>query len=136
MDRFIYRSGEKLRCGFTTGSCAAAASKAAAIALLSGTPAERVELPTPKGVTLDIPVERCEISGNSALCSVIKDSGDDPDITNGIEVCARVELSGSGITIDGGEHILHEGESIVMPARHPHAVYGQEQFKMLLVVVF
>ena len=40
------------------------------------------------------------------------------------------------ITIDGGEHILHEGESIVMPARHPHAVYGQEQFKMLLVVVF
>ena len=39
-------------------------------------------------------------------------------------------------TIDGGEHILHEGESIVMPARHPHAVYGQEQFKMLLVVVF
>ena len=105
MDRFIYRSGEKLRCGFTTGSCAAAASKAAAIALLSGIPAERVELPTPKGVTLDIPVERCEISGNSALCSVIKDSGDDPDITNGIEVCARVELSGSGFTIDGGEGI-------------------------------
>ena len=40
------------------------------------------------------------------------------------------------ITIDGVEHLLHEGESIVMPARHPHAVYGQEQFKMLLVVVF
>ena len=46
-------------------------------------------------------------------------------------------LDGLGrITIDGVEHILHEGESIVMPARHPHAVYGQEQFKMLLVVVF
>ena len=46
-------------------------------------------------------------------------------------------LDGTGrITIDGVEHILHEGESIVMPARHPHAVYGQEQFKMLLVVVF
>ena len=46
-------------------------------------------------------------------------------------------LDGVGrITIDGEEHILHEGESIVMPARHPHAVYGQEQFKMLLVVVF
>lgn len=46
-------------------------------------------------------------------------------------------LDGVGrITIDGIEHILHEGESIVMPARHPHAVYGQEQFKMLLVVVF
>ena len=46
-------------------------------------------------------------------------------------------LDGVGrITIDGVEHILHEGASIVMPARHPHAVYGQEQFKMLLVVVF
>ncbi len=46
-------------------------------------------------------------------------------------------LDGVGrITIDGVEHILHEGESIVMPARHPHAVYSQEQFKMLLVVVF
>ena len=46
-------------------------------------------------------------------------------------------LDGVGrITIDGVEHSLHEGESIVMPARHPHAVYGQEQFKMLLVVVF
>ena len=46
-------------------------------------------------------------------------------------------LDGVGkITVDGVAHILHEGESIVMPARHPHAVYGQEQFKMLLVVVF
>ena len=46
-------------------------------------------------------------------------------------------LDGVGkITVDGVEHILHEGKSIVMPARHPHAVYGQEQFKMLLVVVF
>ena len=46
-------------------------------------------------------------------------------------------LDGVGrITVDGVEHILHEGESIVMPARRPHAVYGQEQFKMLLVVVF
>ena len=40
------------------------------------------------------------------------------------------------ITIDGVEYILHEGESIVMPAKHPHAVYGLEQFKMLLVVIF
>ena len=46
-------------------------------------------------------------------------------------------LDGIGkITIDGTEYLLHEGESIVMPAGHPHAVYGQEAFKMLLVVVF
>ena len=46
-------------------------------------------------------------------------------------------LDGVGkITIDGTEYFLHEGESIVMPAGHPHAVFGEEQFKMLLVVVF
>lgn len=46
-------------------------------------------------------------------------------------------LDGVGkITIDGACYTLHEGESIVMPARHPHAVFGQEQFKMLLVVIF
>ena len=46
-------------------------------------------------------------------------------------------LDGVGrITIDGVEYVLHEGESIVMPAKHPHAVYGLEQFKMLLVVIF
>ena len=46
-------------------------------------------------------------------------------------------LDGTGrITIDGTQYVLHEGQSIVMPARHPHAVYGQDQFKMLLVVVF
>lgn len=46
-------------------------------------------------------------------------------------------LDGEGrITVDGVEHILHEGESILMSARHPHAVFGQERFKMLLVVVF
>ena len=46
-------------------------------------------------------------------------------------------LDGEGrITVDGVEHILHEGESILMPARHPHAVFGQERFKMLRVVVF
>ena len=46
-------------------------------------------------------------------------------------------LNGVGkVTIDGEEYILKEGDSIVMPAKHPHAVYGQEQFKMLLVVIF
>ena len=46
-------------------------------------------------------------------------------------------LDGVGkITIDGVDYLLHEGESIVMPAGHPHAVYGEQAFKMLLVVVF
>lgn len=46
-------------------------------------------------------------------------------------------LDGVGrVTVDGTAYLLHEGESIVMPAGHPHAVYGEEQFKMLLVVIF
>ena len=46
-------------------------------------------------------------------------------------------LDGTGkITIDGIEHILNEGDSIIMPAKHPHAVYGEDKFKMLLMVVF
>lgn len=46
-------------------------------------------------------------------------------------------LDGTGeITVDGNKYELHEGESIVMPAKHPHAVFGKEQFKMLLIVVF
>ena len=46
-------------------------------------------------------------------------------------------LDGTGkITIDGIEYILHEGDTIVMPAKHPHAVYGEDKFKMLLMVVF
>lgn len=48
-----------------------------------------------------------------------------------------IALDGTGeVTIDGQKHVLHAGESIIMPARHPHAVYAQERFKMFLVVVF
>ena len=57
--------------------------------------------------------------------------------TTTLRMIAGLETPTSGrITIDGVDYELHEGESIVMPARHPHAVFGQEQFKMLLVVVF
>ena len=84
-------------------------------------------------------VVRCTLAQNSAVSVTLfsfdkgeeistHESGGDAFVT-----C----LDGMGrITIDGVDFTLHEGESIVMPARHPHAVYGQEQFKMLLVVVF
>ena len=62
----------------------------------------------------------------------------DKELIFGLETTIRHKKARKDgvITLDGKPYELHEGESIVMPAKHPHAVYGQEQFKMLLVVVF
>lgn len=95
----------RLRTGYTTGSCAAAAAKAAALLLLTGEACGRVEIRTPKNILLTLPVEQAQLSGSAARCAVVKDSGDDPDITNGILVCATVEKSAKGIMIDGGEGV-------------------------------
>ena len=104
-DRYIFCGTKKMRCGFTTGSCAAAASKSAAQALLTGQSVHFAEIYTPKKEILHLSVERCIIRKDSALCSVIKDSGDDPDITNGIEICAEVSLIENGIEICGGSGV-------------------------------
>ena len=101
-DNYIYSGTKKLRCGFTTGSCAAAAAKAAAEAVLTGVPVKYADILTPKGRQLHISISHCELNGNIAVCSVIKDSGDDPDVTNGIEICAEVSLTEKGIDILGG----------------------------------
>ena len=104
-ERFIYSGTKKLRCGYTTGSCATAASKAAAQAILTGQPLTRTIINTPKGEVLHIKINKSEIKDKFALCSVIKDSGDDPDITNGIEIFAEVTLIDKDITIVGGKGI-------------------------------
>lgn len=91
LEHYIYHGREKLRCGYTTGSCAAAAAKAAVAMLLTGKRAERVELMTPKGILLDLEVRRAEQEAGYASCAIQKDSGDDPDITKGIYIYARAE---------------------------------------------
>ncbi len=105
INEFVYRGGKYLRCGYTTGSCAAAASKAAAICVLSGQKITAVELPTPKGITLTLDVLEAGFTADHAKCAVKKDSGDDPDITNGILVYAKVTKAERGIAITGGEGI-------------------------------
>lgn len=105
LEEYIYHGKEKLRCGYTTGSCAAAASKAAAQMLLTGEYTDNIRLMTPKGIMLCLPVENAEISHDFASCAVRKDSGDDPDITNGILVCAKAEKLPYGIVIDGGKGV-------------------------------
>lgn len=102
----IWKNQRKLRTGYTTGSCAAAAAKAAAGMLLSGIVIEQVSLLTPKGITLLLDVEQIHRGHDYVSCAVRKDSGDDPDVTDGIYVYARVtRKSEAGVSIDGGEGV-------------------------------
>lgn len=106
MEKFVRKDGAQLRCGYTTGSCAAAAAKAAAQMLLLGGTVERVALQTPNGTALQLPVSEICTEKDAVTCAVKKDSGDDPDITNGMLVYATVKRSAAdGVTIDGGAGI-------------------------------
>ncbi|MBU1140432.1 MAG: cobalt-precorrin-5B (C(1))-methyltransferase CbiD, partial [Proteobacteria bacterium] len=83
---------KKLRSGYTTGACAAAAAKAAALLLLSGTKQDSVEIPFPDGSRVRFSLVSSDFAGSgksAAQAAVIKDAGDDPDVTNG----ARIEAS-------------------------------------------
>ena len=98
-------NGKLLRCGYTTGSCAAGAAKAATQMLLTGNRVDSVELDTPKGIRLTLDILDAVMDGDRASCAVRKDSGDDPDVTAGMLVYATAERIESGITIDGGEGV-------------------------------
>ncbi len=90
----VIRKGQKdLRCGYTTGSCAAAAAKAAAQMLLGGRLVTRADVLTPKGIRLHLPVCKQEITEQYASAAVKKYAGDDPDCTDGVLVYARVEYT-------------------------------------------
>ncbi len=117
MEELYKRSGKRnLRCGYTTGSCAAAAAKAAALMLLSGRSISEIPLPVPKGVTLQLKIEdvRRSDQGRSVSCAVRKDAGDDPDATNGLLVYARVSEIGREGSLCRPEHtnyIISSGET-------------------------
>ena len=99
MKEFVTVDGKELRLGYTTGSCAAAASKAAAFMLLSGRRLSEIKLLTPKGIQLelaveDITIEHNDVTGEPELvrCAIRKDSGDDPDVTHGALVYSEVSF--------------------------------------------
>ncbi|MCI8349078.1 MAG: cobalamin biosynthesis protein CbiD [Firmicutes bacterium] len=106
-DYYITKNNKRMRFGYTTGTCAAAASKAAALMLVSGRTVSAVDIDTPKGIQLNLEVcGKFADDKKSAICTVIKDSGDDPDVTNGMPVCAKVFLTDDGsIKVDGGEGV-------------------------------
>ncbi len=95
-----------LRTGFTTGACATAAAKAALTALLTGDEQTCIKFSIPNGETFTLPIEECRIGRDWAQASVIKDAGDDPDVTNGCTVQVKVALSGMP-----GIHFL-QGEGV------------------------
>jgi cobalt-precorrin-5B (C1)-methyltransferase len=101
--------GEKLRTGWTTGTCAAAAAKAATRTLVSGQPQANIDVRLPgKGTErrVEFEVERCELGGSWAEAVVVKDAGDDPDVTDGAHLTARVSWREEpGLELDRGDGV-------------------------------
>ena len=102
-DYYVIRGNKKMRFGYTTGSCAAAACKGATEILLSGQKRETVSLMTPKGILLTLQLKDIHTEPDKVTCAIQKDAGDDPDTTNGILVYATVQKTKTpGILLDGG----------------------------------
>ena len=108
-DQVIMKNHKKMRCGYTTGSCAAAASKAAARMLLSGKSCEWSDLMTPKGIFLHLPILDGRFNETQAVCAVRKYGGDDPDATDGILIYAKAEKEGGLLPGDVSPKITIEG---------------------------
>lgn len=103
MENYIVKGQEKLRWGYTTGSCATAAAKAATWMLLMEESIDEVKITTPKGITLTLEVHDICRQVDCISCAIIKDAGDDPDVTHGMKIYAQVTKSQKeGIHIDGG----------------------------------
>jgi cobalt-precorrin-5B (C1)-methyltransferase len=96
-----------LRTGWTTGSCASAAAKAAALLLAGGEPPRWVEIGLPSGRRVTFAVERAERHGDTAEAVVVKDAGDDPDVTHGAHLTATVTWysGGTGVELSGGDGV-------------------------------
>ena len=97
----------KLRTGFTTGTCATAGSKAAVLVIINQKKTDSIYVTLPKKKSIQIKIANCKFTKNSAKCSVIKDGGDDPDVTHGAEIWIEVSLTDkpNKIEIDGGEGV-------------------------------
>ena len=106
LELYIPVGRQKLRCGYTTGTCAAAAAAGAAARLLTGETLPAVRIATPAGVAVEAELLQHAAGEGWAACAVRKDGGDDPDVTDGALIFARVERTDTpGIVIDGGEGV-------------------------------
>ena len=106
MEEYVYIDGKKYRRGYTTGSCAAAASKAATYMLITQKKLESVNIDTPKGIYLTLKPENIEINKKYAICSIQKDGGDDIDATHTIDIYEKADINNRE----------NEGENNYVPA--------------------
>lgn len=104
-DPYSARGKKELRCGITTGASAAAAARAATLLLFRDQENTLVSVVNPQGVYISVPVESVRRTSEGARAAVIKDGGDDPDVTNGLEIIAHVSPIPGGISIRGGEGV-------------------------------
>ena len=93
--------------GYTTGSSATAAAKSALLSIINQKKIENVDIILPRGSSIQIPVNSCEFGNEKAKCTVIKNGGDDPDVTHGAEIIVELSLTEKTdkIEIDGGEGV-------------------------------
>ena len=102
-EHYIQQGQQKLRCGYTTGTCAALAGKAAVRMLLGGQKTEEISVLTPKGLWVTTAVEEIQSGDGWVSCGVRKDAGDDIDVTAQSLICVKAKKTvGTKIVIDGG----------------------------------
>ena len=105
MDRYVVKNGERLRTGYTTGTTATVAAIAAAKMLITGESVHEARVSLPQGDEAMLEVKSCRIHDNTCTAVVLKDGGDDPDITHGTEIHASVSLTPKDIEIKGGKGV-------------------------------
>ncbi|SJZ37049.1 cobalt-precorrin-5B (C(1))-methyltransferase CbiD [Selenihalanaerobacter shriftii] len=137
-ESYVVRDGKKLRRGYTTGTTAAGAAKAATDTLYSGRLVRKVKVDTPAKIVVDLEVIKIKKKENQVSCTILKDGGDDPDITDGLEIIAEVSKIESGVELEGGQGVgkvtkpglvVEVGEVAINPV--PRKMIIQEVKKVL-----